>query len=171
MKRFNRKKLIPSLAASVMVAAATFAPLPGFLVSGSVAHADDAVLPHNSVSIESPATFVMSTHPSATTTTSTINVKVKYQCAPYNQMANKGTITLTLIQPTTLTALSTTSENLIPSPAILCNDTVQETVVTVTATTNGDLPSLGIGQASANALLFNSPNNLVAKATRNINIE
>ena len=37
MKRFNRKKLIPSLAASFMVAAATFAPLP--LVAGSVVHA------------------------------------------------------------------------------------------------------------------------------------
>jgi hypothetical protein len=36
MKRFNRKKLIPSLAASVMVAAATLAPLPSFLVAGNV---------------------------------------------------------------------------------------------------------------------------------------
>lgn len=36
MKGFNRKRLIPSLAASVMVAAATLAPLPGFLASGNV---------------------------------------------------------------------------------------------------------------------------------------
>jgi hypothetical protein len=42
MKRFNRKKLIPSLAASLMVAAATFAPLPSFLAAGSVVHADPA---------------------------------------------------------------------------------------------------------------------------------
>ena len=36
MKRFNRKKLIPSLAASVMVAAATLAPLPSLLAAGNV---------------------------------------------------------------------------------------------------------------------------------------
>ena len=36
MKGSNRKKLIPSLAASVMVAAATLAPLPGLLASSNV---------------------------------------------------------------------------------------------------------------------------------------
>jgi hypothetical protein len=170
MKGFTRKRLIPSLAASVMVAAATFAPLPSFLASGSVAHAKTA-LPRNFVYIESPATFMMST-PSSGATTSIVKVKVKYRCAPpYNQTASQGSIILTLMQPNTLIARSTTTENLVPSPTITCNDAVQETDLTVTATTNGTSPSLGAGQASVIALLLNSSNNTVADAISCIYIE
>jgi hypothetical protein len=45
MKCFNRTKLIPSLAASAMVAVATLAPLPGFLTAGNV-YAHDDTTPH-----------------------------------------------------------------------------------------------------------------------------
>ena len=43
MNCFNRKKLIPSLATSVMIAATTLALLPGFLTSGNV-YADPALV-------------------------------------------------------------------------------------------------------------------------------
>ncbi|SRR6266849_5461835 len=69
MKGFHRTKLIPSLAASAMLAV-TLAPLPGFLAPANVYAATRTPLPH--ITIARTATLVGNA----------VNVQITYKCSP-----------------------------------------------------------------------------------------
>ena len=73
MKRFKLKRLIPSLAVPVMIAAAAFAPLPGL---PSAAHAAANVTP--SLQIVSPASLDLATNGGST---NGIDITFNYNCA------------------------------------------------------------------------------------------
>ena len=94
MKRF--KKLIPSLAASVMVAAATLAPLPSFLTAG-VAHADAAFSHSGFVRILSPARLDVEL-PILIAQVNGIDVKNEYLCFPGTNGATLGQIQVSATQ-------------------------------------------------------------------------
>ena len=75
MKGFNRTKLIPSLAASAMVAVATLAPLPGFLAAGNV-YAHDNTTPR--IKIGRLARLNLAGEQGK----NGIDVKIEYKCSP-----------------------------------------------------------------------------------------
>src|SRR5262249_39040822 len=96
MKGLTRKRLIPSLAASVMVAAATLAPLPGFLAAGSV-HAGSAFSARNFIEIHREAEFIASTPPFGV---ALVNVVSTYKCSPVGGNTT-ATLRVTLTQGST----------------------------------------------------------------------
>jgi hypothetical protein len=143
MKCFNWKRLIPSLAASAMVAAATLTPLPGFLTSGN-AYAFHA----------RPSAFVNILK--ARIDDKGAIVKVQYKCAPVlvnGTPSYAGRITLQLSQP-----FPVNSDEEINAATVFCNDQVNQTTVTLHGFANTPIP----GQAVATATLFDSAGNRVA---------
>jgi hypothetical protein len=152
MKRFNRKKLIPSLAASVMVAAATFAPLSGFLAAGSV-HAHAAFPARNFIEIHREAEFITSAPPDETR----VNVVSTYRCAPNPTAAGlntSGFLTVRVIQGSTAGSGSTTMTPVSGGPSpIMCDGHVHKISTTVIANL-GQIFQLG--DAAASATLYNS---------------
>ena len=124
MKHFNRKKLIPSLAASVMVAAATLAPLP--LAAGSIVHAYPAFPLRSFVRVENPGTFG--------TISGSISVELVYRCSPY--LAGGGNTTTAGFATVTIAQQDGSASTIIPqegAPAITCDGHLQETSVNVPA--------------------------------------
>ncbi len=158
MKRFNRKKLIPSLAASFMVAAATFAPLP--LVAGSVVHAYPT-RPLAHLFIESPALIENS---------GAINVEVGYRCSPISisgTTTTAGSITVNVAQATGI-GTGTTPATVPPlSPAVICDGTIRETNVNVAATTG----FFDANKATATATLYIGSQFVTTAPARTINVE
>jgi hypothetical protein len=152
MKCFNRKKLIPSLAASVMVAAATLAPLPGFLAAGSVVHAAPAS-PLGFARIESPATHISYNQ---------ANVDVEYRCSPVSgSTAGSLAVTLTEIVNGNIGMGTGT----IGPSYITCDDKLRETSIVVM-----DNYNFVWGKAFATAVLKNATNTIVANPQQLIHI-
>src|SRR5262249_47506678 len=114
MKCFNRKRLIPSLGASVMVAAATLAPLPSFLASGTVFAAPLGTIQTVSLGLS------FSSPPAG----SAPNDVRKYQCSPTINGDRSGSITIPLPQPT-----GPKIQTLDPPPAV-CDDQVHTISIT-----------------------------------------
>jgi hypothetical protein len=152
MKRFNRKKLIPSLAASLMVAAATLAPLPGFLAAGGVAHADPAH-PLGFAKIESPAKLISYNQ---------ANVDVEYRCSPV-QGSTAGSLTVTLTE--IVNGNVGMGVGTIGSSFIMCDNKLHETSIVVMDTGN-----FVWGKAFATAVLKNATGTTVANPQQLIHI-
>ena len=140
MKSFRR--LIPSLAASAMIAAATFAPLPGFLAAGSV-HADPPQ-PLGRVYIGREAKFIDTHH---------INVPVEFVCSPVVLRLNTvATLSVSVTQTRGGTTVNGTGQ--LPPPSIFCNNHWQDISVPVSA--DGAVGGFNIGRAFATATLENA---------------
>jgi hypothetical protein len=155
MRGFNRKRLIPSLAAFAMIAAATLAPLPSFLAAGSVyAHGS-----HNLVYVESPGRF----HNGGF-----IVVEVEYRCFPFldaGSTTTAGNITVNAIQ-STVTGTGNNNTN------VICDGHRREAGVTIQPTVAGTF--FDVGRACVTATLTGntvlSPI-LAGPTTRSINVE
>jgi hypothetical protein len=148
MKSFNRKKLISSLAASAMVAAATLAPLPGLLASNAY-----AVSPSDFIRITGPAHFISAT---------TVNVPVTYSCAPNPTVpATTESIVVQVTQGLPEDYANGTGMN----PTVVCTGVATNTVISVAIVTPPSVSaSFSVGNAAASATLFDS-NGLLDKGT------
>ena len=166
MKRFTCKRLIPSLAASAMVAAATLAPLPGFLAAGSMVHADP-VSPLGLIRIERAATFI---------NVAQVNVDVEYICSPVSNLGStdtNGNITVTLTQPTGSGTGSVGSTLTGTVGFVVCDNHWHEATVQVFGP-NFTTPSFTAGKACATATLRGtgvSTGPKLAQSTRDIFID
>jgi hypothetical protein len=164
MNGFNRNRLMPALATSIMLAGAILAPLPSIHASGNV-YADPAH-PLSFIHVNSPATLIDT---STSTTTSTINVETNYRCSPStpNGYITPGDISVTLVQPTGV-GTGTAHET-----AVICDN--HEHDASVTVTTMKSTPPLSVGEASVIATLSNKndfiPHTIVARTTGDINLK
>src|SRR5579859_2485216 len=130
MKGFHLKRLILLLSVSTMIAAATFAPLPGFL---GAAHAAPAAAP--TLQIVSPAILDLATSAGAS---NGIDITFNYSCAgPSTGTSGVGNINITsAVQSATQsssgaagdTAGSGTSGGPI---AVTCDSTTRQVVATL----------------------------------------
>jgi hypothetical protein len=180
MKRFNRKKLIPSLAASVMVAAATFAPLSGFLAAGSVVHADPAFPApftekgsHHAHSFS----FLRVENPGRLNRGAAIVVELEYKCfliPNASNNSNLGNIIVTITQGTAQQgtppqgAAMGTGNN---DTNIICDGQEREAGVTVPPM---DQKFFDVGRACVTATLTSKNSTEIVLAgpiTRDINVE
>ena len=126
MKGFNPKRLIPSLAVPTMIAAAAFAPLPGFLPA---VHAAPFVTP--SLQVISPARLELATNGGST---NGIGITFNYNCAA----GGAGTPNLNVTAATQSTAQSgsgqsdsadsSTSGGPVP---IICDGTTHQATTTL----------------------------------------
>lgn len=141
MKGFNQKRFISSLVASAMVAAATLAPLPGLLATGSV-HATSAT---DFVQIGAQARLISGT---------TVNVPVTYRCAPSPAIpaTSTGNLENILVQVTQPMPIGN-GFGFGVNAAVLCNGLMNQTTVTVNA---GIFGGYSQGPASASATLRDS---------------
>ena len=159
MKRSNRKKLIPSLAASVMVAVATFAPLPSFLASGnvyatpiakpdSIASSTAHNLP-NANAILPPRAIPAS--PATLNTDGTVTVTVGYRCS---RLSRATIINLNLVQnPNRANTGSSTSTD-----PLMCDNQIHLASVIVTPNTG----FFAVGKAGATTKLENAFGHVVS---------
>jgi hypothetical protein len=153
MKRFNRKKLIPSLAASVMVAVATLAPLPSFLTSGNVYATPVAKFDSSASSTAHHLPTVHATLPPRAISTSpatlnadgTVTVTVRYGCP---RLSRATIINLKLVQnPNRANTGSSTS-----TTPLTCDNRLHLANVIVTSNTG----SFVVGKASTTTKLENA---------------
>ncbi len=145
MKRFNRKKLIPSLAASVIVAAATLAPLPGFLASGNV---------YATPPTHQPVILAFARpHSSATLNTAgTVTIPVTYRCP---RLSRAATINVKLVQHSRTATHIGSGTNTTP---LTCDNHIHLANVIVTP----NIGSFVVGKASATAKLENASGHAVS---------
>ena len=140
MKSFNQTKLISSLAASIMVATATLAPLPGFLASGSV----HAASPTDSIQIGDQAKLINGT---------TINIPVTYKCSPdFAVPATHESILVQITQPSTMGNGFGFEAN----PIVHCNGLTNQIIVPVVITHGQGFGAFNLGLACASATLNDS---------------
>lgn len=161
MKRFNRKKLIPSLAASVIVAAATLAPLPGFLASGNVYATPPT---HHLPTTHQPVilAFARPHSPATLNTAGTVTIPVTYRCT---RLSRATTINVKLVQHShTATHIGSGTS----TTPLTCDNHIHLANVIVTPNTG----SFVVGKASATAKLENASRHAVSiPFTRVISIQ
>ena len=144
MNCFNRKKLIPSLAASVIVAAATLAPLPGFLASGNVYATPPT---HHLPTTHQPVilAFARPHSPATLNTAGTVTIPVTYRCP---RLSRAATINVKLVQHS---RTASTGSGMSTTP-LTCDNHMHLANVIVTPNTG----SFVVGKASATAKLENA---------------